>query len=155
MKKHSLFAAIALMIIALWSGCKSDIDLQNLDTRAELEMGLALPIGTVKASVGDFLGSGQVDGIYIGDNRVMFFRDTFDITREFHKVNLEDKISDADQEFNVYKELQRQGKLDDDGTITQTGKEIKLEFPFVLKLKNINNDVADERLDSAFITNAN
>ena len=154
MRKHSLFAALALLIVALWSGCKSDIDLQNLDTRSELEMGLALPLGTLRATVGDFLGNGQVKGIYVGDNRVMYFKDTFDISRTFHDVDLKDKVSDVDKEFDVWSELDRQGKLDDDGTINQTGKEIKMEFPFVLHLKNINNDVYEERLDSGQIQNA-
>ena len=154
MRKHTFLAALALMTIALLSGCRSDVDLQNLDTRSELELGLALPLGTLKATVGDFLGNEQVKGIYVGDNHVLFFKDTFDVTRTFHNVDLKEKITDVDKKFDVWAELDRQGKLDPDGTVNETGKVIKLEFPFTLKLKNINNDVFEERLDSGQIQNA-
>lgn len=154
MNKHVLFGAFVLLFAALLGSCRSDIDLPNLDKHAELELGVALPLGSVSATIGDFLGNGQVDGIYVGDNGVFFFRDTFDISRTFHNVNLKEKVTDVDKTFDVHAELDRQGLLDPDGTVNRIGKQIKMEFPFTLKLNKINSDINDERLDSAFIENA-
>lgn len=138
----------------LFAGCNNDIDLQNLDPRAEIEMGVAMPVGWLSATVGDFLGNGQVSGIYVGENNVLYYRDTFDISRRYHNVNMAEKVSKTNQLFDVYKELARQGKLDADGKVTETGKQIKLEFPFTMKLNKVNNDIHDERIDSVWITNS-
>lgn len=155
MKKHYSLYAVLLVTAALISGC-NDVDLQNIDSKADLDMGLVMPVGSMRATIGDFLGNGQVKGIYVGPNDVLFFEDTFKITREFHDVDLKEKTSDVTEDFNVYKELKRQKKLDDDGNLTGDGKQIKLEFPFALKLKNVNGkeDQRDERIDSALIENA-
>lgn len=153
MKKHYSLYAVLLVTASLISGC-NDVDLQNIDSKADLDMGLVMPVGSMRATIGDFLGNGQVKGIYVGPNDVLFFEDTFNIKRKYHDVDLKEKTSNVSEDFNVYKELKRQGKLDDDGNLNGDGKQIKLEFPFTLKLKNVNDDEADERIDSALITNA-
>lgn len=155
MKKRYLFGALTLLIVGVLSGCKADIDLQNIDTKAELEMGLAIPMGSMSATLGDFLGNGQVDGIYVGDDKVLYFRDTFDISRPYHDVDLASKITNfGPKHFNVYDKLSEMGYLSATGEITAKGVPITLDFPFWMKLKDINQDVYDERLDSAAIVNA-
>ncbi len=149
MKKHLLLLACVAVIATLLSSCKEDLDLKNMDNRAEVEMGIALPIGSMSATIGDFLGNGQVDGIYVGTGGLLYFRDTFDITRTFHNINLEEKVSNVDRNFYVYEQLSA-GNMNADGTV-KTGKPIMLKFPFSMKLNNINNDVSDERIDSALI----
>lgn len=155
MKKKLFLLALPLLYIGLLSGCKEDIDLNNIDGQAEVEMGFAVPMGTMTATLGDFLGNGQVDGIYVGDDRLLYFRDTFDISRKFHDVDLASKITDfGPKHFNVYDKLKEMGYLDPTGKVTVEGTPITLDFPFWLKLKDINSDIYDERLDSALITNA-
>ena len=153
MKTPRVFYGLMLLSAVLLSSCNNDIDLQNLDKHAELEMGIAMPIGWLSATVGDFVGDGQVKGLYVGENNVLFYRDTFDISRRYHDVDMTDKVSQVNKLFDVYKELDRQGKLDADGTVNETGKQIKLEFPFAMKLNKVNNDVTYERIDSTLIRN--
>ena len=154
MKTQRVFYGLMVVGSLLFSGCNNDVDLGNIDTRAELEMGLAMPIGWLSATVGDFLGNGQVEGIYVGDNDVLYYRDTFDVSRKYHDVKMWEKVSKVTKSFNVYKELDRQGILDANGTVKKTGKQIKLEFPFAMKLNKVNNALADERIDSVMITDA-
>ena len=156
MNKHVQLFAFLTAFAAIMGSCRADIDLQDIDTRSELELGLAMPIGSMRATVGDFLGNGQVSGIYVGDNQVLYFRDTFNVTRTYHDVNLKEKVTNVTKHFNVYEELERQGKLEANGKVkdSEVGKQIKLEFPFTMQLNKINDDVSDERLDSALITNA-
>jgi len=149
MNKNQLLCAFVVLIATFLGGCKEDIDLKNMDKRAEVEMGLAIPIGSMSATIGDFLGNGQVDGIYVGPTGLLYFRDTFDITRTFHDVKLEEKVSTVNKEFYVYDQLSK-GDINADGSV-KTGKQIMLKFPFSMKLNNINNDVSDERIDSALI----
>ena len=46
MNKHSIFALFILLFAGLLSGCKEDINLREIDTQAELEMGFAIPMET-------------------------------------------------------------------------------------------------------------
>lgn len=155
MNKHYFLGALTLLLIGLMSGCKADIDLQEIDTKAELGMGFAIPMGSMSATIGDFLGNGQVKGIYVGDDKLLYYRDTFDISRRFHDVDLASKITDyGPKHFNVYDKLKEKGYLDPVGKIAVEGTPITLDFEFWVKLKDINKDVNDERLDSASIINA-
>lgn len=155
MNKHYFLGALTLLLIGLMSGCKADIDLQEIDTKAELGMGFAIPMGSMSATIGDFLGNGQVKGIYVGDDKLLYYRDTFDISRRFHDVDLASKITDyGPKHFNVYDKLKEKSYLDPVGKIAVEGTPITLDFEFWVKLKDINKDVNDERLDSASIINA-
>ncbi|MCR5049757.1 MAG: hypothetical protein K6A36_01585 [Paludibacteraceae bacterium] len=152
---NQLRAAMALtMASLLMVGCHSDIDFNNIDGKAEVDMGLVLPIGTMSVSLKDVLG--KVPNIYIDslDNRgVITWKDTFIIDRNYHKVDLTKYISSGDFSLDVYDKVA--DKLDSDGKLTGTGSDMVVDFPLTLKLKDINRDVNDERLDSALIDLAN
>ena len=62
--KHSC-AIFAVVIGCLLSSCHSDINLDNIDPQAEVEMGLALPIGNLHHKIGDFIGDGKIDHLYV------------------------------------------------------------------------------------------
>ena len=47
------YLVLALSSVILL-GCRSKIDLDNIDTTSEVEMGVALPVGSISAKVGDF-----------------------------------------------------------------------------------------------------
>ena len=157
-KQYFLYALTLLFVIGSMSGCKEDIDLKNIDTQVEVEAGFAIPMGSMTANIGNFLGNGQVDGIYVGDDKLLYFRDTFDISRKFHDVDLKSKITNfGPKHFNVHDKLNEMGYLDASGKVKteKLGIPITLDFPFWMKLKDINSDVNDERLDSAMIINSN
>ena len=156
-KLNHFYALTSLLAVLLLAGCHSDVDLNNLDPKAEMEMGLALPVGSIHATIGDFFGSGfgnfYVDSL---DNKgVITWKDTFQIARNFHQVDLKKNISSTTLNLNVYDQVQAKGMIGVDGKITGSGMPITLDFPLTLKLKGINQpDEAgnlDERLDSAYI----
>lgn len=155
MKCKQLIALIAITAGCMLVGCHSDIDLGNIDKKAEVEMGLALPIGTIHATLGDFLGKGQVENLYV-ENGILTWRNSFRDTADYHKVDIARYISSKTLDMNVYDKL---GDLPifDDGKIT-TGSfpvPIWLEFPLELSLKGINDRdsvlAGKERMDSALI----
>ena len=100
---NQLRAVMALtMASLLMAGCHSDIDFNNIDGKAEVDMGLVLPVGSIKASLKDVLG--KVPNIYIDslDNRgVITWKDTFIIDRNYHKVDLTKYISSGDFSLDV------------------------------------------------------
>lgn len=139
----------------LWNGCTADVDLDNIDTSVEVEANVATPIGSMTATIDDFVGDGTW-GIFIDTldhEGVITFRDTFSIARDFHKLDLSKYISSTKISMNVYDKMEAKGVLAN-GQITGNGQTIELEFPLTLKLKGINDDKNYQRIDSAMIKNA-
>ena len=140
----------ATMVGLLMAGCHSDIDFTNIDGRAEVDMGLVLPIGSVSASLKDVLG--KVPNIYVDslENKgVITWKDTFTIERKYHQVDLSQYISGTTFSLKVHDKVA--SMIGSDGKITGTGQPFTIDFPMVLKLTGINEHVDDERLDSALI----
>lgn len=139
----------------LWNGCTADVDLDNIDTSVEVEANVATPIGSMTATIDDFVGDGTW-GIFIdtvNHEGVITFRDTFSIARDFHKLDLSKYISNTTLKMNVYDKLEGKPYFVN-GQITGNDQPIVLTFPLTLKLKNINNNLAHQRIDSALINDA-
>lgn len=152
--KH-IYAIFAVVTGCLLSACHSDIDLNNIDTQAEVEMGLALPVGSFHATIGDFFGKG-IGNFYVDsvDNQdVITWRDTFNIARNFHQVDLAQYISEKQLTLNVYDKLPAALLIGTNKRITGDGNPRTLDFDMPLKLSGINHpdSLEKERLDSALI----
>lgn len=156
MKHSSSFLAVLLACTALiWHGCEADVDLNNIDTTVGVDATVALPLGSVSATIGDFVGDGTW-GIFIdslNNKGVLTFRDTFSMSRKFHTLDLSQYLSKASIPMKVYDKLDASHLLVD-GKIAGTGITIPLEFPLTLNLNGINNDESYQRLDSALIKHA-
>ena len=61
MKKELLFL---LFMGSLLVGCHSSLKLDNIDPTAKLDMGLALKVATVTATLGDFIDQSE-DFVYL------------------------------------------------------------------------------------------
>ncbi len=154
-----LFTMICMVgtmgLTMLWNGCTADVDLNNIDTSVEVKANVATPIGSITATIDDFVGDGTW-GIYIDTlehEGVITFRDTFSIARDFHKLDLSKYISRTQLKLNIYESLEKAGLMNNN-QITGNGVQIPLTFPLTLKLKGINQDVDAQRIDSALIKNA-
>ena len=126
----------------LWNGCTADVDLDNIDTSVDVEANIATPIGSMTATIDDFVGDGTW-GIFIdtvNHEGVITFRDTFSIARDFQP------------KLNVYESLDKAGLMNNN-QITGNGVQIPLTFPLTLKLKGINQNTDAQRIDSALIKN--
>ena len=154
-----LFTMICMVgtmgLTMLWNGCTADVDLNNIDTSVEVKANVATPIGSMTATIDDFVGDGTW-GIYIDSvnhEGVITFRDTFSITRDFHKLDLSKYISRTRLKLNIYEPLDKAGLMNNN-QITGNGVQIPLTFPLTLKLKGINEKTDAQRIDSALIKNA-
>ena len=164
--KH-LYTFITIVAGCILASCHSEVDWNNIDTRSEVEMGLALPVGSIHATLGDFLGNGQVPSLFIDsmENKgVITWKDTFKIARNFHQVNLSQYISEKHLSLNVYDKLKEKlveypalaAMLESNNKVTGIGVPITLTFDIPLKLTGINEaeNIMGERLDSALIDTA-
>ena len=152
--KH-LHGPIVLTIAMLLAGCHADVDMQNIDPRAELDLGMALPVGSVRATIGDFLGD-SVGSLYVDslqNKGVLTWQSTFQISRKFHEdsLDLTNMISSKKLTLDVYDHLPAATMIGDNKRITGTGNPITLRFELPLNLKGVNKELGGERLDSALI----
>ncbi len=143
-----LLGATLVLLLSTLGGCKADVDLANIDTSAEANLALALPIGDLSATLGDFIGDGDIsEFLHVGEDGLLFIEDTFEMSREFYDIDLTRYVTNAHKKFSVG---------DTYGGITvPKGTEYKLRFPLSIKLNNINAALADgsyqERIDSIWI----
>ncbi|MBO5618398.1 MAG: hypothetical protein J5902_00250 [Paludibacteraceae bacterium] len=155
--KFSHLHAVSAMVIcgSMLMSCHSDVDLKNIDTTSELDLGLVLPIGSIKAKIGDFIGNAK--NIYVdslNNKGVITWKDTFKIERNYHQVDLSQYISSKEFSLKVYEQLEAAHMIGTDGKVTGTGNPVTLSFDLPLKLNGINDAIDNERLDSARIENA-
>lgn len=149
--KHKLpliTARLALCSLLVLVGCERNIDLANLDTHVATSMGIALPIGQMSATLGDFIQTNTLDNVYIREDGVYYFHDTTDITTlSFHALNLRRFDVRYHTQFALYTILhtltQGQDRIVGDGTTSLT-----LDCPLQVDIPNVNQDIEQERIDS-------
>lgn len=147
--KH-LHAFIAIMAGCMLASCHSDIDLKNIDKTAEIEMGVALPVGSVHATMGDFLGANQVEQIKVDEYGIFHFMTTVDIpSKPYHQINIADYII-KDESTLKFSIAEKTGT----GIIPAGMGEVELTFDMELGMEGINEDATQERIDSIWITDA-
>ena len=143
---HLLSTACIIGLGLLMHSCDAGVDLNNIDTSVKVKANVATPIGSLHATLGDFIGDGTW-GIFV-ENGVLTFKDTFSIERKFHNLDLSQYLSHADLDMKVHEKLRGMDY------IVGTGEQIPLTFPMTLNLTGINNNEAYQRLDSALIEHA-
>ena len=91
----SILPVVSAIVLALGiQGCEADVDLNNVDTSVKVNASVAVPIGSMHASLRDFVGDGTW-GLFI-ENKTLTFKDTFSIERKFHNLELSKYISKAE-----------------------------------------------------------
>jgi len=153
--KH-IYLCIAFVASLLLTACQSDLDLGNIDPKAEVQMGVALPVGSYHATMGNFLGASQLDNLVVDELGIFHFMKTMDFpTKPYRKIDVTSYIiKDASTlEFPIYdflKPLLVYGNT----IVTDGSVEVDLPFDLSLSMQGINNDTLDERIDSMWVTHA-
>lgn len=144
--KHCVpFFAACLIAALTLSGCKEKIELNDLNTRVSVDLGLAMPVGTTYATLGDFLGGKAQDKIEIDkDGIIHLIHDTI-MERNFRSMDITHYPASALKEFNVGEKI---------STILP-GQSYEIEYPTEVEFDNINKTPTDQRMDSISVLTAN
>ena len=153
--------AVCLSLI----GCRADVDLNNIDTTSEVELGVALPIGSMSVALSDILGANSPEMLYFRNDGVLCLHYDYDRFEDFHAIDFTQYISNAEQTVYLYDSLNAQmERLRAAGIDLPKGyvcgspdKDISLMIPTTMSMtyKGINDEVSSERIDSAYIIEAN
>lgn len=142
-----------------FQSCKEDIDLAKVDPQMQLDLGLALPFGTVETTLDYFLGTSDFGPDVLTyspvDSMLILHYDTL-VEWDFHNIDLSSYNTWDEQALRVV-----DGVSDDviDTTLFDYADEVpfpmtqvNLEFPSEISLENFNNNLAYEEIDSAHMT---
>lgn len=117
---------IAYFFCVLWlscslAGCKADIDLSEVDWSTSVNASLSLPVGSIYAQMGDFLGVSQFPQITIDTLGRYVYMDTVFSSNLYHSIKIEDLMTNTSAEWIVADEFE---KIID---------QLLVEFPFIGK----------------------
>ena len=171
MKKSYLHAfSVLTLAVALLSGCRSEVQLDNVDTTIEAQMQLALPIGSINAKVSDFLGTSDSAEFYIdtigGENVVTCHR-SMTYEKELSEFDIKSKIGSKTYYVNIY-DMIKDATCDDGqghtAPLIDAGGNINvpagftysdtLDFAVPLIIDDVNKEGTELRVDSARFTHA-
>lgn len=126
--------------LSLITGCKENIDLGNIDTRAEVDLGLVLPIGSAHATFADLLSTKTLgEGFSLDEDSILTYKQTEPYTMTFHDIDW--------SKFTTSNEI----GLPVPGL--PAGRQ-PVEIPITIIWESINQDVNDERIDSIIFSQA-
>lgn len=147
-------------------GCRADVDLNNIDTTAEVELGMALPVGSMSVSLSDILGTNSSDNLYFRSDGVLCLHYDYNRQEDFHAIDFTQYISNAEQtiylydSINAYMERVRAEYPDQTfpaGYVCgPPDRDVTLKIPTKMSLTydGINDELSNERIDSAYIVEA-
>lgn len=139
----------------LLHGCDAGVDLNNIDTSTSVKASFGLPIGSIRAELGDFIGDTLIPNISIHEDCYVY-RDTFNTVRPFHPIDLSSYISNAHSSLNILEHMQRQHPELANLPYIQLPADTSFYVDFIMPFKfdGINSDLENQRMDSAIISQA-
>lgn len=104
--KISWIVSIVLLCSSL-VGCKADIDLSEVDWSTSVNASLTLPLGTLSADFGDFIGTSQFPKITVDTAGRYVYKDTISSTNQYHPVDLSALVSRSTSQWDVADEVDK------------------------------------------------
>lgn len=147
-------------------GCRADVDLNNIDTTAEVELGMALPVGSMSVSLSDILGTNSSDNLYFRSDGVLCLHYDYNRHEDFHAIDFTQYISNAEQTIYLYDSINAYMERVRAEYPAQTfpagyvcglpDRDVTLKIPTKMSLTydGINDELSNERIDSAYIVEA-
>lgn len=155
--------AVCLSLI----GCRADVDLNNIDTTSEVELGVALPIGSMSVALSDILGANSPEMLYFRNDGVLCLHYDYDRFEDFHAIDFTRYVSNAEQSVYLYDSLNAQMErlrakypgidLPKGYVCGLPDEDFSLMIPTTMSMTydGINDELSSERIDSAYIIEAN
>ena len=168
MKKATIIISLSC-ILALsycWVGCslKADLDWKNIDWTTSVNTSLSLPIGSMSAKLGDFLGASQFPQITIDEQGRYAFMDTIRYEHAYHPIDLSEYATTTHASWDISEQLYQLKEsltsiypwLGFVETIPlpitlPAGIAFDMEFPIDIDLSKLNIDYRYQRVDSVIV----
>ncbi|MBR1928455.1 MAG: hypothetical protein IJ834_01785 [Paludibacteraceae bacterium] len=164
--KYAMLSAAAC--VCLFSGCVTNYgNIEDVNMKADIDFGVGLPVGTVKLSIEDFLGSmgknifvGTNDDQYNGVNynHILLFRDTFPLNKSYTEVHMTKYNSASSNDLFIAQGTINGKSISSPLTFAANAseKDRSIHFPVKLKINHVKNSTVDslKRLDKMVLSQA-
>lgn len=149
MIKNKPLLLVALAVGFLLTACKTELNMNDLDGKAQIDLGLALPIGSMQMSLGDILGSTPAAGSLMYDSTgTLLFKSTYNITKKFHPVTISEKSTNPKTEHMHMADYYNKGEHHFEEA------QARLTFDVGMQLAHVNDSLDYERFDKVLIRTA-
>lgn len=150
MKTRKISLWFVVLAATLLTACKTELDMRDFDATAQLSMGLALPIGSMKMTLEDVIGMTPIAGdVKYEEDGTLCYDGRFDVSKDFHPVDITDKSTGKED-----KHLHLADYYAPDTYPFVKGTKMDMDFDVCMKLNNVNNDLENERIDKLLIKSA-
>lgn len=137
-----------LFIFALagifFAGCHADVNLEpdKLSGDGEAQVKLSLPIGEIKTSFAEMIGliTNEAD-VAINDKDIIELRLKEHYESDFHAIDLTEYMGTVESDLTLQSSISAL-------TVLPAGEEIRVPFDLNVLFSGVNDDTADERIDS-------
>ena len=148
-----LLCIAAVMASFTFSGCEADVDLGNIDKSASVKAELALPIGSINAQMGDFLGDSVIQNLSIDEDGCYVYCDTFHTRKSYHDIDLSSYITDSHSSLPIRQHLLAQQPELSILPFIPIPADTTFHVDFVLpfKFEGINSSMQKQRIDSMIV----
>lgn len=134
---------LLLLPLVVLSGCRADVELDKIDPTVSLDMGIGMPIGTIAMTTNDLLGFIQSENrLFVDENGVVFYRDTFHISRSFRNINISAYFAEGEKSIKMHELLPGATTL-----MLPFPMETTMKMPISFRFDMFNNTEL-ERIDS-------
>lgn len=131
-----------LLIAMAMVACKAKVDLDNIDPTMKLEMGLAVPVGTIRATLGDFLRIDTMATIHLTENGTYVFEQQIELEQAFSlPVDLTNQILPDEANLPVKDQIQQYITLPDSLTIAWIDMPAELQQD--IRQKYVDENIPD------------
>ncbi len=151
MKQSRILLLLILTgLTGMMTGCKEKVDLNNIDTRSQVNVSLASPLGTIRVAVSDVMLNAVGTNFVIGQDGVITYRDTSRFTMHLQDINWQKYAYQSHKKFHVdVTSLGIPGI--ESGISLPMELKLPLLFDFALEMKDINLNPEEERFDSILL----
>lgn len=142
MRKYYLNLSLLLLgILSSLTGCREKIDLTDIDTRSEINVGVALPMGTLHASLDGIMKTNALgSNFYLNEDGILTYRDTTQFDMSMVAKDWAKYIKKTHKNFHIDEPITIPGPID-----------YTFAFDFNLDMSQANIDTEKERFDSLLL----
>ena len=143
--KNLFVFALAGMLL---SGCHADVDLgqSSLSGDGEAQVNLSLPIGEIKTTFAEMIGliTQQDADVVINDKDIIELHLKKHYENEFHEIELTDYVGTVESDVTLQ-------SVAPELVMLPAGQAVDVPFDMNILFSGVNDDIADERIDSMVI----
>ena len=152
----TLSLASLILVSSTFTSCKADVDLTDIDATASLSTSIALPLGSIHAQLGDFIGDNAIEGLYVDDQNKYHYSHHMNFDYSVSLYDMLHEVKPLRYTLNIYEKIRNAlPEYANESSFTiPAGMKFTLDFPINTSLDEMKKEIDHYRLDSISIAYA-